>query len=479
MSDSELKLKIQIRELQKKYFIEKQLNQQKTEECEQLKASLKNIFTKGQLQKLQAPKQKVLWKLDDIASAIRLYTAGPKCYRYMYKNGYPLPSVSALKRWSRKIEISPGVLKSVLRLMKFHQEDKSKHLENVCILSFDEMSIKSSYEYDQISDAIITPSKNVQVVMARGLFAAWKQPVYYNFDCKMTISILNQIIKALKKVNYNVVAIVSDMATSNQKLWDDLMIGINKTWFRNPTDSTKKIYVFADAPHLLKLIRNHFLDDGYIVNGKLITVAPIKEAFYKFGSDDLKIMHKISSKHFDVAGPERQKVKLAAQLLSHTVSASLRRFYQLGKLSSPNVMECANFVKSINDWFDVFNSKIAAVDSRERMKAYGLALETQNQILSDIDQLIFKLRTPNKSCLLPFQKGILINNTSLRSLFEDMQKTYGTDYILTHRLNQDVLENMFSVIRAKGGLHDHPTATEFSYRLRSYILGNTYVIISI
>ena len=33
-----------------------------------------------------------------------------------------------------------------------------------------------------------------------------------------------------------------------------------------------------------------------------------------------------------------------------------------------------------------------------------------------------------------------------------------------------MLENFFGAIRAKGGLHDHPDALQFKYRLRSYIL---------
>ncbi|XP_039966688.1 uncharacterized protein LOC120778773 [Bactrocera tryoni] len=43
---------------------------------------------------------------------------------------------------------------------------------------------------------------------------------------------------------------------------------------------------------------------------------------------------------------------------------------------------------------------------------------------------------------------------------------------MEYRLNQDVLENLFGVIRLKGGLHDHPDRKEFKYRLRSYILGH-------
>lgn len=64
-----------------------------------------------------------------------------------------------------------------------------------------------------------------------------------------------------------------------------------------------------------------------------------------------------------------------------------------------------------------------------------------------------------------------MTNTSLKLLFDDLKSQYGISYLLTYRLNQDVLENFFGVIRAKGGLHDHPDRLEFMYRLRSYILG--------
>jgi hypothetical protein len=72
--------------------------------------------------------------------------------------------------------------------------------------------------------------------------------------------------------------------------------------------------------------------------------------------------------------------------------------------------------------------------------------------------------------MLPFM-GILMSNNALKLLLPDLQRRFCADYILTRRLNQDVLENFFGVIRAKGCLHDHPNALEFKYRLRSYIMG--------
>lgn len=64
-----------------------------------------------------------------------------------------------------------------------------------------------------------------------------------------------------------------------------------------------------------------------------------------------------------------------------------------------------------------------------------------------------------------------MSNNSLTKLFDELKLKYNIKYLLTNRLNQDVLENFFGVIRAKGGLHDHPNQLQFMYRMRSYILG--------
>lgn len=57
-----------------------------------------------------------------------------------------------------------------------------------------------------------------------------------------------------------------------------------------------------------------------------------------------------------------------------------------------------------------------------------------------------------------------------------MKETYSDEqleikYIITCRLNQDLLEHFFSFIRATGGAYDHPTALDFKYRLKRYIVG--------
>lgn len=66
----------------------------------------------------------------------------------------------------------------------------------------------------------------------------------------------------------------------------------------------------------------------------------------------------------------------------------------------------------------------------------------------------------------------------MQLLYRELQQQHDVKYLLTYRLNQDVLENFFGMMRAKGGLHDHPDRQEFKYRLRSYILGYNEGVLS-
>ena len=53
------------------------------------------------------------------------------------------------------------------------------------------------------------------------------------------------------------------------------------------------------------------------------------------------------------------------------------------------------------------NVKVPISDSRDRKKAYGLALELQNDIIDAMTRTIENLRVKGKTYLFPFQKGII------------------------------------------------------------------------
>ncbi|KAJ8872944.1 hypothetical protein PR048_026560, partial [Dryococelus australis] len=56
-------------------------------------------------------------------------------------------------------------------------------------------------------------------------------------------------------------------------------------------------------------------------------------------------------------------------------------------------------------------------------------------------------------------------------MFTDLVIKNPTKYLLTTKLYQDFLENLFFFVIAMGCNNDHPTPLDFTYRIRSYSLG--------
>uniref|UniRef100_A0A0K2UT75 Transposable element P transposase n=1 Tax=Lepeophtheirus salmonis TaxID=72036 RepID=A0A0K2UT75_LEPSM len=74
----------------------------------------------------------------------------------------------------------------------------------------------------------------------------------------MSIGNLFNIIKEITKRGISVVTMVSDMVPLNVGLRKKLLITEGSPYFSNPSDTSKKIYVFHDVPYLIKLLRNFF-----------------------------------------------------------------------------------------------------------------------------------------------------------------------------------------------------------------------------
>jgi len=132
--------------------------------------------------------------------------------------------------------------------------------------------------------------------------------------------------------------------------------------------------------------------------------------------------------------------------------------------------DTANFIELINNWFDLANV-FHPNNNRTPFKAsYGTFMEKQDSLSDEVYDTIFTMRCKGKNSFKIFQKGILvfINGTCY---FLKMLKEYGLNYLLTSKINQDALENLFSQVRCKGGLINHPTPLNALYRLSMIVLG--------
>ena len=174
------------------------------------------------------------WCEDDISRALTLRYLSPKAYRYLRNTvQFPYPSISTLHRWISKINVEPGILTSVLKLLQ-HKATTMIEWDRLCVMSFDEMSVAYEWTYDKGTDTLYSPKSKVQCVMIRGLIGSWKQIVYYNFDLKMSKDSLLGLIMKIESTGFHVVAMVSDLDASNIKLHKALSVDIDNPSFTNP-----------------------------------------------------------------------------------------------------------------------------------------------------------------------------------------------------------------------------------------------------
>ena len=338
----------------------------------------------------------------------------------------------------------------------------------------------------------------------------------------MTEKLLLSIILRMEKEGFRVTGISFDLG--NMTLRSELKYQTNY-YFPNPYDKSRKVYMFPDAPHLLKLVRNNLFDYGFKVPSRncigqcfdvdnfnmpnptptetssentandaevsgvsipvhetvLCTclVPLVKNDFEEVlmknrGGSDLRTAFNLNRKHLDVKGSQRQRVRLAAQTLSRTIAKSLLQF-------DPESNACQSkhdAVLLINDWFDTMNSR-RMFDQNTLSCGMNPNLHGKSQ-LSILDQMENFLETFHvmdtedkgyrQKAKMPWQHGLMCSIRATRALYTDLVIKGPFTFLLTAKLNQDCLENLFSRLRALGGDNAHPTPLEAMRRMRILLL---------
>ena len=139
---------------------------------------------------------------------------------------------------------------------------------NLCVvLMFDDVYLAKDISYDNAEDKIIGPHSRVNVMLLRGLFANYKIPIWYRYDHVLRKTEYLDIITKIENAGFHVVSSTCDMAKSNQSLATALGVTAETPYFENPCRPGSNIYWFFDPVHLVKLIRNHLIDQGFFLRG--------------------------------------------------------------------------------------------------------------------------------------------------------------------------------------------------------------------
>lgn len=124
----------------------------------------------------------------------------------------------------------------------------------------------------------------------------------------------------------------------------------------------------------------------------------------------------------------------------------------------------------MNDLLDTLNSNSLLMDKNPLKSA--LSENKVLQFLNVANEWNINLqKITNKGITRPpFFNSMVWILTAIIDLYED-QKEFGFEYFMTAKLNQDFLENTFSVYRQRGGYNRNPTSRTFrtTFRINSKI----------
>lgn len=231
------------------------------------------------------------------------------------------------------------------------------------------MSLKSNLFYNTSSDEIIgfedigeqknnlVLSKNALVIMARGLYSAWKQPVAYFFvgtqlKASYLRSILEEAVYKLRDCRLIVEAVASDMGSNVIELANSLGVTSENTEFL--LGDQKLLYIF-DPSHLIKSTRNNLLKYCFVIHDRKTSWTFI-EAFYNLDKKQFyRCTPKLTPAHIHPTSFEKMKVSLATQVISRTVVSGMHTYMTLGALPQ-EAIGTIEVLDKFNNLHDVLNS---------------------------------------------------------------------------------------------------------------------------
>jgi len=298
--------------------------------------------------------------------ALTVYFLGPSVFHLLHDH-FSFPSIRTLRKITSKYEFQPGLNDFMFDFLSFKTKTFSSDMLN-CILCADEMSIKTNLFYNLSKDQIIgfnqspscktyDPAKHALVLMIRGINYSWKQPIaYYLISNSCNSNDLQDIIcttiRKLENININVKAFVTDQGYNFVNFSKNNDVTPENPYFQ--VDHKQIIYIF-DPPHLLKSTRNMFFKHNFIVNNDVLDKKHI-DTFYNHDSKcNVRMAPKLTYAHVHPGPFEKMKVRLAAQIFSHSVAAGMSVALNQGIL--PTTSKCTiHFINFMDRLFDIFNS---------------------------------------------------------------------------------------------------------------------------
>ena len=419
-----------------------------------------------------------------------------------------LPSRRTLTDYKNAIKPSPGFNPEVIQELCKVAEDLKDWQRFVC-LSFDEMKVKENLVFDKHTEKLVgfvdlgDPDLNYsnfsEDVLAKYALVFYVRGIasdlifsfaYFATDGVNARQIMSLFWEAVSYLELTcklpVVACVSDGASPNRKFYkmhhaDDNDEVQHKAI--NPFCKDRFVYFFADAPHLIKTMRNCMHHSGHSQHATRLMWNDGKEILwshiFKLAQDeldrDIKLNPKLTMDHVQLNPFSKMNVKLATQVLSQTTANILFNYYPEGTHGT------ADFCQKMNKFFDCLNVRNQTEHVKQRKSDVAPYREEDDDrfewLTNDFIDYLKKRKNSidtregnfsakdKQKMFLSHQtyEGLLITAKSTVELSRFLLSS-GMKFVLSEKFNQDVVEEYFMRQRSLGRRNENPDIYQFGYQ---------------
>ena len=250
----------------------------------------------------------------------------------------------------------------------------------------------------------------------------------------------------------------------------------------NPYSATggKAIFFFVDPPHLMKTTRNCLANTGshtlsrHLWNEMDISwkhLLQLQDALRHCAqqSGGLSIGYKLKREHFHLTSYSKMRVNLAVQILSRTTSEA---FCYYGIQGSAAAQTLLLFMDRFFDMLDVRSKDESVRKRKDDLKPYESADDSRLTWLEDAFLGYFdawESTVKKRDGFSKSEKALMLLSSETREGLRITVHSFVTvvreflqhpelkgKYLLSERLNQDPLENLFGKVRQAGGRNINP-----------------------
>ena len=514
-----------VKKLKKLLKSERKVSQLRKKRCSNLKLVLATLKKKGlldpsgkeHLDAVLSPALQILLKrlkanskvavsslkyspeLHSFASTLQFYsTKGYEFVRKTFLNA--LPHVATIRRWFSKISAGPGFSKFAFQLLETKVEEQRLQGKQVFVaLTLDEMSLKKKIDYDEktsrfvgyvdigseIVDDNMPPATDVLAVMCVGVNNHFKILLGYFFICGLSgqekANLVQITLQKIHETGARGLSLTCDGPSAHFSMIKELGANLDpenmRPFFNHPSDSTLRVYIFLDAVHMLKLVRNTLGSEKVLFSSSgPICWRFIEELQNLQEREGLKAGTKLSKRHI-LWDKNKMKVSLAAQTLSNSVAAAID--FCRDDLLLPEFQGSAatsEFIRLFDALFDLFNSRSLF---GKQFKA-PLSEENSPNWLSLFSEAVDFIKSLKKKDGIPviYSRvktgfiGFLSGIYAMQDLFEELVVHGPLSQILTYKFSQDHLELYFAAVRSKLGANNNPTCKQFNEIFKRLLVHN-------